>query len=384
MISSGRTPAVPYYRLSGFYLFYFATLGAFLPYWSPYLKSIGFDAASIGQLTAILAATKIIAPNIWGWIGDHHGQRIRIIRLASLLACMSFAGMLVTQSFGWMALIFGVFGFFWNAALPQFEAITLTHLGESSHSYTRIRIWGSIGFIVTVLVLGKYFESHALQQLPGVVFILLFAIVLASMAVPERAAAERQKPAGSLFSVLRQAEIMALFAVCFLMQFSHAPYYTFYSIYLDDHGYSPSFVGSMWAISVVAEVAVFFYIPQLIAWAGLRLLLLTSLAITCVRWLIIAYSVDVVTLVIAGQLMHAATFGIYHAAAIQLIHRHFTGRLQGRGQALYSSVSFGVGLSAGSLMVGYSWNSLGSVMSFQGAALASFAALLIAWRWIRN
>ncbi|NNF97645.1 MAG: MFS transporter, partial [Halobacteria archaeon] len=62
---------MPYWRLSGFYFFYFASLGALLPYWGLYLKSQGYDITAIGDLMAIIMATKIISPNIWGWIADH-------------------------------------------------------------------------------------------------------------------------------------------------------------------------------------------------------------------------------------------------------------------------------------------------------------------------
>lgn len=379
-----QTPGIPYWRLSSFYLFYFAVLGIFLPYWSPYLRSIGFDAKAIGLLSAILAGTKIIAPNILGWIADHRGQRMRIIRIALLLACMAFSCMLFTTSFVWMALIITVFGFFWNAALPQFEATTFTHLGDSSHAYTGIRIWGSIGFIVAVVSLGKYLESHALGQLPEIILALLLAIFIVSIIVPERASGPIHVTDVSLFKVIRQTRVIALLLVAFLMQLSHAPYYIFYSIYLADHGYSSLFIGGMWAISVIAEVFIFMLMPRLITWLGLTRLLLICFTVACMRWLIIGYFVDVLPLLIIGQLMHAVTFGIFHATAIQLTHRYFTGRTQGRGQALYSSMSFGAGLSVGGLMVGFSWSSVGSLASFQGASVACVVAFLIAWRWIRD
>ncbi|MGZ8224297.1 MAG: MFS transporter, partial [Methylobacter sp.] len=77
---------VPYWRLSGFYFFFFATLGGHLPYWSLYLKDSGFNAVEIGKLSALLFGTKIIAPNLWGWIADHTCKSLRIIRLASFFS----------------------------------------------------------------------------------------------------------------------------------------------------------------------------------------------------------------------------------------------------------------------------------------------------------
>jgi PPP family 3-phenylpropionic acid transporter len=66
----------PYWRLSGFYFFYFASLGVLVPYWSIYLEWLNFSAGEIGELTAILLATRIFVPYIWAWIADHKGHRM--------------------------------------------------------------------------------------------------------------------------------------------------------------------------------------------------------------------------------------------------------------------------------------------------------------------
>ena len=120
--------SVPYWRLSGFYFFYFATLGGLLPYWSLYLKDSGFNPVEIGELSAFLVGTKIIAPNIWGWIADHTGKSLRIIRLAAFFAALLFAGFLFAHNYVWFAWITVAFSFFWNSVVPQFEAVTLLHL----------------------------------------------------------------------------------------------------------------------------------------------------------------------------------------------------------------------------------------------------------------
>ena len=190
-----------YWRLSGFYLFYFATLGALIPYWSLYLKSLGFSAAEIGELVAILMATKIVAPNVWGWIADHTGRRMAIVRAASLLAAISFAGVFFGQGYWWMALVMVLFSFFWNAALPQFEATTLNHLGSDTHRYSSIRLWGSIGFIIAVALLGFVFQATGTGPLPVVLLVLLTGIWFSSLVVPESAAAHMTSTSpGSIFS----------------------------------------------------------------------------------------------------------------------------------------------------------------------------------------
>lgn len=380
----GGLAAVPYWRLSTFYLFYFATVGALLPFWGLYLKHLGFSAAEIGELMAILVGTKIIAPNVWGWIADHRGQRMAIVRGTSLLACLIFLGVFLTQSYWPLALVMLVFSFFWNASLPQFEATTLTHLGERAHGYTRIRVWGSIGFIFAVAGLGYLLEYRGVEALPLVVLLLMGGIWLASLSVPEQAAGHRHLSQVPLRQVLRRPAVLALLAVCFLMQAGHGPYYGFYSIYLAERGYGAGLIGQLWGLGVLAEVGVFLVMHRIVLRVGLRALLLGSLALAVLRWFLIAWFVDSLGILVAAQLLHAATFGIYHAAAIQLIHRHFVGRHQGRGQALYSSLSFGAGGALGALAGGYLWESAGPVASYTGAAAVSLLGLLIAWRWIHD
>lgn len=371
---------VPYWRLSGFYLFYFASLGAFLPYWTLYLENLGFSAIAIGQLMALMALTKLVSPNVWGWIADHTGERMRIVRLGSLAAAMCFAGVFLGQGFWWLALVMIAFSFFWNATLPQFEATTLNHLGDQAHRYTRIRIWGSIGFICAVAALGPLLDRYGTAPLPVVLLALFTGIWLSTLRVHDRGIAPAPLGHAPLGDVLKQRHVLALLAVCFLVQASHGPYYTFYSIYLEDHGYSRSLIGQLWALGVIAEVGLFLVMHRLVPLFGLRGLLLASLALAVLRWLLIAFFVDSVPMLAAAQLLHAATFGVYHGVAIQLIHRYFRGRHQGRGQALYSSLSYGAGGALGALYSGLMWEGAGATATFVVAAAISGVALLVAWR----
>jgi PPP family 3-phenylpropionic acid transporter len=378
---------MPYWRLSGFYLFYFASLGALVPYWGLYLKANGFSAQDIGTLMAVIMATKIVSPNVWGWIADHTGKRMRIVRLGCLLAVISFAGVFLVEgwqnSFWWLALVMLLFSFFWNAALPQFEATTFSHLGTETHRYSSIRLWGSIGFIITVAGLGPVLDRQGAHVLPFVLIILFSGIWMASLMVPEQSAHHLSIKHEPLRQVLQRPAVLALLAVCFFMQMSHGPYYTFYTIYMEEHAYSRSLIGQLWALGVIAEVVVFLFMHRWLPRFGLRLLLMLSLIVATVRWLMIGWFVEVLPLMIVAQVLHAGSFGLYHASAIQLIHRYFTGRHQGIGQALYSSLSFGAGGAIGSFYSGNSWDTLGASTTFTIAAGISLVAFIISWIWIR-
>lgn len=288
------------------------------------------------------------------------------------------------QSFWGLAIVLFVFSLFWSASLPQIEAATLAHLGDATHDYTNIRVWGSVGFILTVWLLGVLFEYIDIGNVPLLMLISMIIVWLMSLLIPEQQVEHHEESLQGIKPVLSRPQVLAFFAVCFLMLASHGPYYTFYSIYLEDNDYSSTFIGQMWGLGVIAEVILFMVMFRLSTMFSLRTLLLTSLVFAVVRWLIIGYFVQSITLLIIAQVFHAATFGIYHAVAIQYVHKFFKRRLQGRGQALYSSASFGAGLAFGSLASGYVWDWAGPLFCFQAAAIVSLLAVIITWIWIRE
>ena len=372
---------MPYWRLSSFYLFYFAVLGTLVPYWGLYLKSLGYDALAIGQLMAIPMATKIIAPNVWGWLGDHYGHRMKIVRLASFVSMLIFTLIFIVQGFWMLALAMVLFSFFWNASLPQFEVITLAYLGEKVKQYSRVRLWGSIGFILSVLLLGEMIDRYGIQVVPYAIFFVYVAIWLSSLTIADVEIQHHDDGKGSFWDVLKKPPVIAFLLAIFLMQFGHGAYYAFYSIYMEETGYSKSFIGQLWAIGVIAEVIVFIYMHHLLQRFGAGMVMMASLLLAGLRWLLIGYFPESIFILVVAQIFHAATFGTFHAAAIHFVHVAFKGRHQGSGQALYSSMSFGAGGALGSLLAGNLWETAGPVITFTISATVSFIAAFIVWRW---
>lgn len=368
---------LPYWRLSAFYLCFFGVVGGLTPYWGPYLKGEGFNAAEIGQLIAILHGTKIIAPNVWGWIADRSGRRMRIVRLGALAALLSFSGVLLSSSFWWLALVMMVFSFFWHAALPQFEANTMNHLGGKGAEYSRIRLWGSVGFIITVLLFGELIAHYGVGVLPWLVLVMFAGLWIATMAAPESVQHSRNNTQQPILQVMLRPEVLGFFAACFLLQASHGPFYAFFSIYLDELGYRSSTIGLLWAMGVVAEIGLFLVMHRLLPRFGPHKLLLAALALAAVRWTLIGAMPQVLPALVVAQSLHAASFGIYHAVGIHFVNHFFTGSHQGRGQALYSSITFGAGVAVGSLVAGLLWDTVGGAVTFYiGAGVAGVAFVI--------
>jgi PPP family 3-phenylpropionic acid transporter len=270
--------------------------------------------------------------------------------------------------------------FFWSASLPLVEAMTLRHLEGRAEQYGRIRLWGSVGFIAAVLGTGAWLDRAPLVSLLWVNLALLIGIVVCAWLLTDVHVSRSGDTSIDLRSGLMRPEVLALLAACFFMSAAHGPFYVFYSIHLVGHGYGKTAVGALWSLGVLAEIAVFIAMPRLVQAWSVQTILRASLLLAVIRFLLIGWAADSAVLLLVAQVMHGATFGAYHAAAVAALNRWFPARHQARVQALYGSISFGAGGMLGNLVSGAAWESLGHGLTFSlGSGLAA-VGLLLTWR----
>jgi PPP family 3-phenylpropionic acid transporter len=367
-------PGYAYGRLSSYYFLYFACLGVMVPYWSLYLEASGLGAPAIGAVLAASSATRIVAPNLWGWLADRSGLRVEIIRIGAIGAALLFAGLLFDPPLGVVVALVVLHTFFWNAILAQYEVITLASMGGEVHRYGQVRLWGSVSFVLVVVAAGALFDRVEVTNLPWVMTLLLAALAAGSFTIRDPGIEPRAREAGGLGVLLRSRVLWAFLWASFLMQLGHAPYYGFFSLLLDRHGYSRAQIGWLWALGVIAEILLFAVAHRLLARISLRRLLLASLLLAALRWAIIGLATGLVPMLVLAQCLHAASFGSFHAAGVELVRRHFGLAHQGQGQALYSAFSFGAGGALGALASGGLWD----IDARLGFLLASVASL---WGW---
>lgn len=373
----------PFARLSGYYFFYFAFIGVFSPYFGLYLQSLHFSAWDIGLLLSQMQLMRLLGPYLWGMLADGRQQRrLPIVRLAGAISLLGFSAFFVLQTLSGMLLAMAVLAFFWSAALPLVETLTFDHLHDQPGRYGRIRLWGSIGFIIAVLGAGWGLDHLPVSSVLWMCWGVLCGILLLAFAVPEAPVQPHVHASADIASLLRRTDVRALFAACLAMSAAHGALYTFYSIHLETHHYSKMATGWLWSLGVVAEIGVFLLIPRLTRRYSLRDLLLLSFAAAAVRFLLIGWGIAWPVVAILAQLLHGLTFGAYHAAAIASVNRWFTGRCQARGQALYSSLSFGAGGLLGGLIAGWTWDAWGADWTYTlSTAYACIGGYLI-WRWV--
>ena len=367
-----------------FFFAYYGYVGIFSPYASLFFEERGLSAAQIGVLMSLLQVMRIFGPNVWGWVADHRSQRVAVLRVTSLAAVISFCGMFFGQTFAYFFAVMVIVNLFTSAQGPLSEALMLSAMrGDLTH-YGRLRLWGSVGFIVSVMAAGQLLDWYGVELMPWLALIMLAMVSVVTLRMREEAPIVHRSDSPSVMSVLRKREVWSFFTSTFLMVAAHASLYVYYSLYLSQIGYSKTVIGLMWSLGVIAEIIFFFYQEPLFKRFGVKNLMFVSLAIGVIRFLMIAFGAQSLVLLLIAQVLHAATFGVHHSSSVATLQRWFSGPLQARGQALFISISYGLGGTLGGLLLSACWDTFGAQLVYVIAALMSgfgLVAAVLSYRW---
>ena len=371
---------------------YFAYAGLFSTYAPLWFQSLGYSTFAIGVLASVQSATRVLSPYAWGWVADHTGRRARLLRLAVMFSLLCAFGFFVSPSYAWIVGVTAALFLCTAGVIPISEA-ALAHFVSrgatlDAKRYGRVRVWGSVGFILAVSASGFLLQWLGVGRFPFLVIGLLAALLWAAVRLP--ALPEAPHPEGLVagaIAVLRRPPVAWFFAGVFFTVLAHTSLYAFFSLYLDSIGYSRSSVGLVWAIAVLVEVLWFWFQG---AWVG-RLsmqgwLILAALA-SVLRFAIIAAWGSNPWLLVPSQCLHAFTFAAQHTACIAVVNRHFPGRLRGRGQALYTVLGYGLsgvigGVAGGALSQGFGFAAV--FWAASGAALVAALCCVRAWQLERR
>lgn len=369
------------FSLCVFYFAAFALLGAYLPYFSLYLKSLGFSGVQIGILAAAVPMGKVFFGPLWAYLSDRLGSR-RGVALVSISAATAAFGL----AFGWatfpaLCIVLYAYAAVRAGQLPLVEATTLDLSEQRGWQYGRIRVWGSVGFVATALLLGPLFDRVSIRYVLHAVLLLLLFNVVATARIPATRPHAARRGA-RLAPVLRRPVVMVFFACAFLMQVSHGAYYGFFSIFMKDAGYRPFTIGLLWSLGVVAEMLTLIGASWLLRRLGVSGVITACLVLASVRWWSYAGS-HWLPVLLGAQVLHAFTFGAFHVAAVTGTHRLFPEQLRASGQSIYSGVTFGAGSVVGFVAAGRLYEEWGSSSLFQASAWVALAAALLSvflWR----
>lgn len=366
-------------RLSFFYFAIFSFVGIHMPFWPVWLKSQGIDALGIAVLTALSFALKIV---VTPWISrqvDRNGRKREAIvwlALGLLLGCGAF---FLTRGFTQIFLLTLLAFSCWSPIMSLAESVTTMAAKAHKLDYGRIRLWGSVSFMLVAgssgLLLQAFGEGVLLWAICAAAAMLWVAACLLPRppAAAPAAAAKATVGNGVFF---KTPWFMAFLLSTMLIQGSHAAYYTFGSIHWREIGLSDQTVGLLWGASLVAEVLFFAFGRPIVERLGAANVIVLGGVCAALRWAAIGSSGDPLWLGLA-QLLHAFSFGASHFAAVRLISEHVDDSLSASGQGLYSAFIMGLGMGVFVLASGPLYRALGTSTFYvmTGVALAGVATM---------
>jgi PPP family 3-phenylpropionic acid transporter len=364
-------------RLALLYAGFFAIPGVLMPFWPLWLGGRGFDAEEIGTLIAIGTAAKVIAGPVVAAAADRLGERRRPIIGIALFSLLAFS--LFQPAHGFWAILSVSVAFFaaWPQFIPLTESLTMVAVRAYNLDYGRIRLWGSLSFIVAAVGGGHLLTSRPAEILYGLVLVLIGLTVAISLFAPDLRTERSQPGKGGTIFLLRQRPFAVLLLAAGLIQGSHAVYYAFGTLHWQSLGYSEGLIGALWAEGVIAEIILFAVGRRLLnRWGAVGLIVMGGIA-ALLRWSLTAVAITLPLLVIV-QALHAFTFGATHLGTVHALTRLAPPSLSGTAQSLYTVVVAGVFLSAMTWAAGSLYQAFSGGGYFPMAA-AGAAGALAAW-----
>ena len=380
LATAGVRQLVPFAALSATY---FAHIGFFNPYLPLWLKAQGLPIVAISLLVSVQSFTRVFAPYAWGALSDHTGERVKLLRISAAIALVASAGLWVTGSEWWIALVLLLL-FTHTSSMMSLTEAAMAHLVAGDWGrYGKVRLWGSAGFLVTVFAAGASFERWGMGSFPAWAAVTLAGVLAATFWLPD--VKEAPQPASHvphepIAEALRRPVVRWFFASLFFHVMAHYAIYAFYSLYLDSLGYSKSTIGALWALSVLVEIAWFYAQGRLIGRFRIEHWLVICGVATALRMALIAGFGNWLVALFVAQLLHAPSFATHHTCCIAMVSKHFPGRLRGRGQALFTVTGYGLGGVIGVLAGGAVAARWGFPLMFALAAVLGVLATLCAQR----
>ncbi len=373
--------ASPGARLAACFFTYFAMSGLLAPFMPLYFQSRGLSAAEVGMVMALAQGLRVVGSNFWGWMADRTHPRTKVLRLTAIAIAVSFAGFLAPGGFGWIVVVMFFLHFFMTAQMPVAEALAMARLRGDPAAYGRLRVWGSVGYVVVVVGAGLLFDAAGIQWAPVLGLVLAGMMVMSAFGVRDEAVVQPDAKAGpSMRQRLRQPAVRWFLVSAALMVFAHGAFYSYFSLYLARLGYSKSVIGGFWMVGILFEILIFYGQGRLFARFSVYQLLSACFLLAALRFVMVAELAAFWWMILASQVLHAATFALHHSASVYLMQRWFSGRSASSGQALYVSISYGVGGTAGALVAAWVW----AAISPQAAFLQAAGVALVGWVALRR
>jgi len=377
-------------RMALFYAASFLLVGIQTPFWPVWLAARGFGPQDIALIFAAAIWAKVVATPALGALADRLGRRRTVMLALAVVSLAAYAGLWPVAAFWAVLALNAVAGTAQSALMPLADAVTLAAVRDEGADYGRIRLWGSVTFILAAVGSGAL-----LAVLPSsgrgsdAVLILVLAastvLLVACFAVPQALEARRGGARWAALARLAADRRFWLFtAAAAALQSSHQLYYGFGTLYWRTLGFSDAVIGALWAEGVVAEIVLFWQGGRLAARLGPFGLMAMGGAAGIVRWSLMGLAPGLGAAA-ALQLLHACTFGASHLGAMYFMARTVPPAAAASAQSLYAGLSTGIGsglvmLAAGRLYAAFGGEAYLFMAALSAAGLAGVAALAVTAR----
>ena len=352
------------------YFLYFGVMGIFLPYFNLYCYHLDFSGFEIGTLSAVRSVALILFSLAWGILADRFQIRRPIYILCNFISVAIWGFFFFTTDFWPMLFITVVYGMFYAPIISFLEAFTMDVLGEKKKRYGTIRGWGSIAFIITVIVLGRIIDLYSTRIILMLIFCGSLVQALISVKIPDIQIKKKTSFSSNVKVLLKRRVVMFLFCA-FLMLVSHGTYYGFYSIHLETLGYGKTFIGISWALASIAEIVVMIKSDMIFKRFSIDNVLVFSFMVAALRWFGLFFATSPGS-ILSLQILHAVTYGTFHVASILYIDSLSPDETKTLGQAVNNATTYGLGLMVGLFVSGYFFEILGTFKMFM---ISSFIAM---------
>ena len=377
-MSSQRTSLAPF----GFiYAFHFSCVGLLLTFISPYLKNLGLSGTEVGIILSFPSLARIISPLVWGYLADRLNNPILVLRVVITLSLFAAACFFWTETFWSIGFILFMYATVKTSIPSLTDAICLGLIKNQGGDYSKLRVWGSIGFVVSALMTGFLMEEQTEYAKTAftVMCLLYFGSLIASVLIRAKNIPTSTVNLGLIRTLLKKPRLRILFIASGVHWASTMPYHGFLPIRVEDLSLSPSIAGACFAFAGVAEIVMMSSANAVLKKWKANQLFVVSMGLSALRWLATAFATDPILLV-GIQGLHAFTFGAFYVAAIQILLEEIPDSLRATGQGLFFSAAFGLGGGLGVFMTGFVYNAFGGGASFLFGASLSACALLISRR----
>lgn len=361
--------------IAAYYLLLFMTVGVSLPFLPGYYKTLGFTGVEAGALLSIGPFFSLFMPPVWGQLADRTHRPGLVLTVATAGGSVGYFLLARATSFEQAFIALCINAAFASSLTSLADSLAVHQVQQHGGNYSAIRIWGSIGFVLTALPFG-FFITEVDRSAALIPFALMTTAAIWAGAALSRVsmhAPEGPRPTvANALALIRRKEIALFLTASALHWIACTPYHGSLAPYVKDLGLPPWVVGVSASFGVLSEIVVMFTWPRWAPRVSTRSLLLWVFAASALRWALMS-AVSQPLLLSAVALLHGLTFGAFYLAGVGWMTKHAPGSLRATGQALFAAATFGIGGVVGYRLSGALYDSLGGPRLF---LIASVLALL--------